>query len=163
MQTINGKFIQNLPTTSGESQRGTWVRGGFVIEYGEEYPRKVAFTTFGEDKVAQHANIPSGTPVQVKFAPESREFNERWYTDLRAISVTPLVQGTVPASMPTAAPAPMPAGIHPQGQPISAGQQTSAFPAAAPAAVQYPANFQAQPAAQPVAKMPDDPENDLPF
>ena len=115
MQTINGKFVQNLPTTSGESQRGTWVRGGFVIEYGEEYPRKCAFTTFGEDKVAQHANIPSGTPVQVKFAPESREFNDKWYTDLRAISVTPMVQGTVPASMPTAAPSPMPSGIHPQG------------------------------------------------
>ncbi len=137
MQTINGKFIQNLPTTSGESQRGAWVRGGFVIEYGDEYPRKCAFTTFGEDKVAQHASIPSGTPVQVKFAPESREFNEKWYTDLRAISVTPMVQGAVPAAAPA--------------------------PAQSPAAVQYPNNFQQQPVtAQASVQMPKEEEN-LPF
>ncbi len=135
--TINGKFVQNLPTTEGESQRGHWMRGGFVIEYGEEYPRKAAFTTFGEDKVNQHKNLPAGMPVQVKFAPESREFNEKWYTDLRAISITPMVSGAVPtAAAPMAAPAPA-------------------------AGVQYPATFQTPPAAA-APTMPD-PEDDLPF
>ena len=139
MQTINGKFVQNLPTTSGESQRGPWVRGGFVIEYGEEYPRKVAFTSFGEERVAQHQDIPSGILVQVKYVPESREFNDKWYTDLRVISVTPMVQGAVPPANPVAAPAP-----------------------ATPAASLSPTGFQAQPAS-PASVMPEDPENDLPF
>lgn len=135
--TINGKFVQNLPTTEGESQRGHWMRGGFVIEYGEEYPRKAAFTTFGEDKVNQHKNLPAGMPVQVKFSPESREFNEKWYTDLRAISITPMVSGAVPtAAAPMAAPAPA-------------------------SGVQYPATFQTPPAAA-APTMPD-PEDDLPF
>lgn len=131
--TINGKFVQNLPTTEGESQRGHWMRGGFVIEYGEEYPRKAAFTTFGEDRVNQHKNLPAGMPVQVKFAPESREFNEKWYTDLRAISITPMVSGAIP---------------------------TAASPMSAPG-VQYPATFQTPPAAA-APTMPD-PEDDLPF
>lgn len=135
--TINGKFVQNLPTTEGESQRGHWMRGGFVIEYGEEYPRKAAFTTFGEDKVNQHKNIPAGMPVQVKFSPESREFNEKWYTDLRAISITPMVSGAVPtAAAPMSAPAPA-------------------------SGVQYPATFQTPPAAA-APTMPN-PEDDLPF
>lgn len=134
MQTINGKFVQNLPKTSGESQRGPWVRGGFVIEYGEEYPRKVAFTSFGEERVAQHQAIPAGTPVQVKYAPESREFNDKWYTDLRVISITPMVQGSVPAATPAHTPAPSGAPVH------------------------YPASFQAQNnAPAPVAQMPGRP------
>lgn len=94
---VNGKFLQNLPTQEGDSQRGHWMRGGFVIEAGDDYPRKLAFTSFGEDRVNQHKNIPAGMPVQVRFVPESREYNEKWYTELRTIVVTPLAQGTTPA------------------------------------------------------------------
>lgn len=85
---ITGKFIQNLPQEQGESSRGTWVRGGFVIEYGEEYPRKVAFTLFGEDKVHITVGITPNTMVQVTFAPESREYNDKWFTELRAFNIT---------------------------------------------------------------------------
>ena len=75
---ITGKLIQLLPDVQGESARGPWVRGGFVIETGDDYPRKVAFTAFGEERVAMAKNIPMGSMVQVTFTPESREFNERW-------------------------------------------------------------------------------------
>lgn len=105
MLTINGTFIQSLPTQEGESQRGHWVRGGYVIETDEEYPRKVAFSVFGEEKVAQ-CNLEPKTPVQVRFTPESREYNGRWYTDLRSISVTPLGQGVAQATRQPAQPAP---------------------------------------------------------
>ena len=37
---ITGKLIKLLPEVSGESQRGPWVRGGFVIETDGEYPRQ---------------------------------------------------------------------------------------------------------------------------
>lgn len=51
MQVIIGKFIKSLPTIEGDNARGHWVRGGFVIEYGDEYPRQAAFSLFGEEKV----------------------------------------------------------------------------------------------------------------
>ena len=73
---ITGRLIKILPDVEGESQRGHWVRGGFVIETGDDFPRKVAFTAFGEDRVAMVKNVPMGTMVQVTFTPESREFNE---------------------------------------------------------------------------------------
>jgi len=39
-----GKLIAILPEQSGQTERGAWVRGGFVIETEEQYPKKIAFT-----------------------------------------------------------------------------------------------------------------------
>ncbi len=147
---ITGKLIQILPDVQGESQRGPWIRGGFVIETGDDYPRKVAFTAFGEERVAMVKNIPMGQLVQVTFTPESREFNEKWYTDLRCTRVQPFVAGQMPQGPAT--------GYAWAGnQPPTQGVQTAqpAQPAAAPAA---PAQgFAAQPT------MPASGEDDLPF
>lgn len=145
---ITGKLIQLLPDVQGESARGPWIRGGFVIETGDDFPRKVAFTAFGEERVAMAKNIPMGTLVQVNFTPESREFNERWYTDLRASRIQPFTPGQLPPQATSytwnSAPATASAG---------------AAPAATPAAVGAPAagGF-AQPPVMPAAN-----EDDLPF
>lgn len=144
---INGRLIKILPDVEGEGQRGHWVKGGFVIETGEEYPRKVAFISFGEERVAMVKNIAMGSMVQVTFTPESREFNDRWYTDLRCSRVQPFVPGQMPA-------APAAGGYAWAAQP----QDGAAAPAAQPA----------QPAAQPqnfaqTPQMPASGEDDLPF
>lgn len=143
---ITGKLIQLLPEVSGESARGPWVKGGFVIETEGDYPRKVAFVAFGEERVAMAKNIPMGSLVQVTFNPESREFNERWYTDLRASRIQPFVPGQMPAAA---------TGYAWQGAAPAAAQPTApAQPAAAPA---EPANFAAAP------QMASSPDDDLPF
>jgi hypothetical protein len=92
-------------------------------------------------------NIPMGTLVQVSFNPESREFNERWYTDLRASRIQPFVPGQMP---------PAAGGYNWSGAPAPAPAQPAA-PQAAPAA--GPANFAAAPAPQ----MESNPDDDLPF
>lgn len=143
---ITGKLIQLLPDVQGESARGPWIKGGFVIETGDDYPRKVAFTAFGEERVAMAKNIPMGTLVQVTFNPESREFNERWYTDLRASRIQPFVPGQMPAAT---------GGYTWSGQQQQPASQAPAQPAAAPAAA--PASF-----AQPPV-MQSNGEDDLPF
>lgn len=84
---IIGKFVKSLPEQNGESQRGPWVRGGFVIETEEQFPKQVCFSLWGEDKVAVVRNMIAGTQLKVYFSPESREFNERWYTDLRCFRI----------------------------------------------------------------------------
>ncbi len=106
---ITGKLIRILPEQRGESARGPWVRGGFVIETTETYPRQVAFTTFDEDRLAMINSLQLGALVTVAFSPESREYNERWYTDLRAINVTAMpngmpMQGAMPPAQPMAQP-----------------------------------------------------------
>ena len=101
MQQIIGRLIEILPVVTGETQRGQWQRGGFVIGVGNEYPKKVAFTTFGEDITIVTADMLNRT-VQVTYRPESREFNGRWYTDLKATraGVFQATQQGVPAQAP---------------------------------------------------------------
>ncbi|MBQ5976358.1 MAG: DUF3127 domain-containing protein [Bacteroidales bacterium] len=148
---ISGRLIKILQEVRGESQRGPWVRGGFVIETDGDYPRQVAFTTFGEDRLAMVKSIPLNTPVVVNFNPESREYEGRWYTDLRCSRI----QNYVPGQMPPAA----------TGYAWPAAPQAPAAPAAAPVPPQQPAAPAAAPA-QPQAPSFASPlggEDDLPF
>ena len=88
---IQGKFIKVLPEVEGETAKGHWVRGGFVIETFGDYPKKVMFTTFGEDKVKMAEALKDCQPVEVDFMPENREFNGRWYTECKATSIKPMM------------------------------------------------------------------------
>ena len=137
---IVGKIIQVLPLQSGTSSRtgNSWQVQSYVLETQEQYPRKVCFEIFGEDKIKNNpCNIDD--LVTVSFDIESREFNGRWYTSIRAWRVQ---QGDMTSAQPAAA-APQPAA-----------------PAAAPAAA---------PQAAPVANTQvfdasaDDESGDLPF
>lgn len=147
---ISGRLIKILQEVRGESQRGPWVRGGFVIETDGDYPRQVAFTTFGEDRLAMVKSIPLNTPVVVNFNPESREYEGRWYTDLRCSRI----QNYVPGQMPPAA----------TGYAWPAAPQAPAAPVAAPVPPQQaaPAAAPAQPQAPSFAS-PLGGEDDLPF
>lgn len=136
---IEGKLYQTLPVVSGETERGMWVRGGFVIETFGEYPKKIAFTTFGEERVKMTNGLALGQPIEVNFSPESREFNDNWYTELRATSAKPMAGGVA---------------MHQAAQ-IPAGQ-----PAPQPAHPAFPTDFTATPA--PVMP-PQEKDDDLPF
>lgn len=149
---ISGKLIKILQEVRGESQRGPWVRGGFVIETDGEYPTTVAFNTFGEDRLAMVAAIPMNSPVIVTFRPESREYQDRWYTDLRCSRIQSYVPGQMPAQTT--------GYTWPQGVP-----QAPVAPVAPvqPQAAQAPVPpAPAQPAQAPFAS-PLNPEEDLPF
>ena len=141
MQSITGKIIKFLPRVEGESQRGPWVKAGIVIEYGDEYPTKAAFTIFGEQRLQQCAGLKEGMEVVVNYSPESREYNDKWYTDLRCTKIEVFAQAQ-PAEQPVAA------------YPYAAPTQPATAPAPAPA---YPQN----PAPAAPAMMPQD--DDLPF
>ena len=138
---ITGRLIKILPENRGESARGPWVRGGFVIETEGEYPRQVAFDCFGEERVAMINNTPMNSPVIVSFNPESREFNEKWYTNLRCSRIQNYVPGQMPSN--------------------STGYAWSGNTAAAPAP-QQPAPQPAPFASAPAAEMPKT-DDDLPF
>jgi hypothetical protein len=94
---ISGKVISILPEQSGSSSRGPWKKGGFVIETEGNFPKKVCCTVWG-DMLNQVNNLKQGETVKASIDLESREYNERWYTDVRAWrieSVTPS-QGDTP-------------------------------------------------------------------
>ena len=81
---ITGKIIAVLPERGGVSKTGNeWKTQEYVIETHEQYPRKVCFNVFGADKISQF-NIQVGEEMTVSFDINAREYNGRWYNDIRA-------------------------------------------------------------------------------
>ena len=140
---ITGKIIAALPEVGGTSAKGNaWKKRDYVLETMETYPKKVAFNFFG-DRVAQYP-LQVGQVVKISFDIDSREYNGRWYVDIRAWK----------AEAPDAAPAMQ-----------APGYAAPAAPAAAPSygpATQMPGGY-AAPAAPPKVDLAPDPTDDLPF
>lgn len=80
---ISGKVVSLLQEQSGEGKNGRWVKQDFVIETDDQFPKKVCFSSWG-DKVDEVKKLKAGEAVTISFNAESREYNGRWYTDLRA-------------------------------------------------------------------------------
>ena len=97
---IKGKFVKLLPAQTGQGRNGEWKKQGFVIELEGTYPKKVHFQVWN-DKV-NLGSLVEGAMVNVYFDPESREFQEKWYTDLTAWRVD------ATADSPQSEPAPLP-------------------------------------------------------
>ncbi len=90
---ITGKIIAVLPERGGIGKTGNeWKMQEYVLETHEQYPRKMCFNVFGADKIAQF-NIQAGEEMTVSFDINAREYNGRWYNDIRAWRVE---RGTVP-------------------------------------------------------------------
>ena len=83
---ISGKIIECLPVKSGQSSNGEWRKQEFILETNGQYPKKICFMAWGE-KIEQFA-IQQSETVQVSIDLESREYNGRWYTDVKAWKVS---------------------------------------------------------------------------
>lgn len=117
---LTGKIIAVLPASSGVSSRtgNPWMSQDYVIEVPGQYPRKCVFRVFGEDRIKQF-NIQMGEDLTVSFDIDAREYNGRWYNDVRAYNVT---RGAAPmAAMP---------GTAPQAAPFPPQQAAAPFPPA---------------------------------
>ena len=82
---LTGRIIHQLEEKSGTSARGEWRKQEYVIEVPGDYPKKVCFMVWG-DKIDQF-QIREGQELTVHFDLESREYNGRWYTDVKAWKV----------------------------------------------------------------------------
>lgn len=102
---IVGKIIQVLPEQGGTSKSGNpWKLQSYVLETQEQYPRKVCFEVFGEDRIKSNP-CKLDDVVTVSFDIESREFNGRWYTSIRAWRIQQGAVAAAPAQPQQAAPA----------------------------------------------------------
>lgn len=108
---ITGTIIAVQPVQSGEGKNGTWKKQEYVIEYDRnaQYPRKMMFNLWG-DRIDQF-NIQMGQNLRVSFDIDCREYNGRWYNDIRAWRVEPdngdVAGGAPIVATPAAAPQPI--------------------------------------------------------
>ena len=97
MSEINGKVIAVLPIATGEGKNGTWKSQDYVLETGGQYPKKVCFNLLG-DKIDQFP-IAIDEEIKVSYDIESREYNGRWFTTIRAWKVDKEAVGGSQASV----------------------------------------------------------------
>ena len=134
---FTGRIIKVLDQRGGVSSRtgNPWKMQDFVIEETiGQFPKRMVFNVFGEENLNRF-NIQEGQELTVSFDINAREYNGRWYNDVRVWNVV------------AAAPA----------QPVATAQ-----PAAQPAAP-FPPVEQAPAPAQNAFEAAPDESSDLPF
>ena len=82
--TVNGKIVAVLEKKSGISKAGNeWTNQDFVIQPdGDE--DIIAFNVFGEENIANY-NLRVGSVVSVTLVIRSREYNGKYYPEVRAV------------------------------------------------------------------------------
>ena len=107
---IEGRIARKLNVQTGTSSRGAWSKQEFVIEYQEgNFPTQLCMNVWGDDKVRELDKYQVGDKVKISFNLSSREYNGRWYTDVRAWRIEPAGQV-------------QPAPMQEYGQPAGAAQ-----------------------------------------
>ena len=116
---LTGKVIAIMEARGGVSARtgNPWMTQEYVIEVPGQYPRKMLFNIFGEDRIKQF-NIQPGEEITVQFDIDAREYNGRWFNDIRAYNI---LRGQAAATIPAATP------FTPQ-QGVSADASAAPFP-----------------------------------
>lgn len=97
MGQISGKIIKILPVVTGQGKNGEWIKQEFVIETADQYPKKICCVAWG----TMASNMDSylvGERIIVHYNIESREYNEKWFTEVRAWKVDR--EGVHPAAKP---------------------------------------------------------------
>ena len=87
---LEGRIARKLNVQTGTSARGAWSKQEFVLEFQEgNFPTQVCMNVWGEDKVRELDKYQVGDKVKISFNLSSREYNGRWYTDVRAWRIEP--------------------------------------------------------------------------
>ena len=84
---ITAKLFQLLPLQTGAGKNGPWKKQDFIVETLDAYPKKICISVWG-DKI-NLAVLQPGATVKIDFDVESREYNGRWYTDVKAWRIEP--------------------------------------------------------------------------
>jgi hypothetical protein len=107
---ITGKVTQILEEQSGTSKNGPWRKQDFILETEDRYPKPVCITQWGDDIDA--FAVREGERLTAHVDIQSREYNGRWYTDVKAWRVSREDEGGQ---------APSPAAHDPWPDPATAG------------------------------------------
>jgi mRNA-degrading endonuclease HigB of HigAB toxin-antitoxin module len=82
---ITGTLIQVLTPQTGTGKNGQWKKQDFIIETTDMYPKKVCLAAWGDKIDISKFNV--GQTVKASFDVESREYNGKWYTDVKAFNL----------------------------------------------------------------------------
>jgi hypothetical protein len=79
---LTAKLTQLLPLQTGSGKNGQWKKQEFIVETEGQFPKKICISIWG-DKINDD-QLKIGNELKIDFDIESREYNGRWYTDVKA-------------------------------------------------------------------------------
>lgn len=82
---LTAKLVQVLPLQTGTGKNGQWKKQDIIVETDGQYPKKICVSIWG-DKINE-SQLTVGAMLNISFDVESREYNGRWYTDVKAWKV----------------------------------------------------------------------------
>ena len=83
---IIAKLTQILPLQTGFGKNGQWRKQDVIVETDGQYPKNICISIWG-DNINENQLI-IGTQLSIDFDMESREFNGKWYTDIKAWKIS---------------------------------------------------------------------------
>lgn len=93
---IKGRVVAVLEMQKGTSARGPWQKRYAVIETESKFPKKVCLMFWGD--LADHEVLKPGSMLDASIEIESREYNGRWYTDVKVWKVNAANSGSTTKS-----------------------------------------------------------------
>jgi hypothetical protein len=80
--SITGEVTKVLEEETGTGRNGTWRKRAFVLKTPGDYPKDICIIQWGDsiDKFA----VAVGETITAFIDIQSREYNGRWYTDVKA-------------------------------------------------------------------------------
>jgi len=82
---LTAKLIQILPLQTGTGKNGTWKKQDIILETYGQYPKKVLVSIWGDKINSELLIIDKKMKVDIDI--ESREYNGKWYTDVKAWNI----------------------------------------------------------------------------
>ncbi len=79
---LTAKLSAILPEQTGAGKNGPWKKQDIIVETDGQYPKKVCISLWGEKFDRNLLSV--GNKLTISFDIESREFNGKWYTDVKA-------------------------------------------------------------------------------
>jgi len=103
---VTGKVIHAMESKSGVSARtgNPWMSRDYVLEIPGNYPKRMVFTVFGEDRIKQFA-LRKDEEVTVQFDIDANEYQGKWYNKIQAYNI---VRAQQAGQAQQGAPAPQP-------------------------------------------------------
>jgi|JI10StandDraft_1071094.scaffolds.fasta_scaffold714002_2 hypothetical protein len=80
---ITAKIHHLLKLQSGEGKNGPWKKQDIIVETEGEFPKKICISCWG-DMSENELLKATGESLLFSINIESREFNNKWYTDVKA-------------------------------------------------------------------------------
>lgn len=90
---ISAKLVHILSAQTGTGENGEWKKQDIVFETQDQFPKKICISFWG-DKL-QSVELRESETYVIDFDIESREYNGKWFTDLKAWKI---VQNASPTS-----------------------------------------------------------------